>query len=191
MKTLKMTITTKKSTTQDLTFGITQRIPYARIGGRGWENDGQTLFRGGGNAPKGLESRFCVVLLRSDVEEWDESSAKAYAGNDENEGAITLRGVTLGVLVIEATKYFGRDWSYSISVRSSQNPTDGESKFLRANVCPKIGSFIDANLKPIYTEAVNKIEQHLKARISEQENMLVRVKAEAAQAVKTLKETAQ
>jgi hypothetical protein len=184
MKTItKITVTPKKGETIDTTWHIYQQRPYPRISitpSARWEN-GRGVFREYGNDPKGLDAQYTAVLLRDG---YDAKNAKDnrldYAGYGCNGGTITLRGHDMGEMVINLSHYV------DIRVRGFDRPTDGEHKFIKAQIVPALRTAIEQNKTALYEEAVDGIERSIAEHIAEARTGIDRLEAEGIAAIEKL-----
>jgi hypothetical protein len=192
MKTIKMTVSTKKGEYQALRFLVVQEIPYPDIasdGGRiSWRNFGG-LFDQYGRKADGIGSNYYCYLLADTAPDIvpDDYNRTLFAGYTDyhdqtkvNGGTFKFRGKDLGEMSI----HFGNNPDYpDIKLNGFNAPTSSERDAIRALICPELRQFITENRVDLKAEAVDKIKNRFAAELRETRESLNALEAQAAKAV--------
>ncbi len=190
MKTLTLSISTKKGESQSLRFLVVQSRPYPRIGSHGsvleWENhDG--IFPRFSEAARGIGETFDCYLLSSNApaEIPADFNRKVFAGFTEykgttaSPGTMKLRGADLGEMTIrfEVNPNHPR-----IFVRGFESPSAGERKAIYALLVPKLLEFIQSNKADLKADAVELILERMRDEVATKRAELEKLEAKISEA---------
>ena len=173
MITAKITVTTKKNTETQTTWGIVQIRPYpdfeCRYGHKIERRNAGGLLPDCNGRKEGLPEVYNVALLRSDKTPDNMNDRTAHAGyvpyasygqkpEPPNPGSFAYRGNDLGEVTAEITPSFGGGYYFRWSVRGyGSNATPAERAFLDEQVKPGILKAIEEHRAALKAEAVAKI----------------------------------
>jgi hypothetical protein len=194
MKT-KITVETKKGTTQETTWKITQCHPYPDIDRGNWRNADQFFPKWQGNAigmkAEGIAAIYHCTLLRSDLTK-ETGNRTDYAGfvpyeygktNPANPGTIVFRGKDLGEMDITFNPY-GNNNGY---IDIGKGRTASEREFIEEQIIPGLKAAIDADKAELRQEALDGLEKHIAERITAMRADADKLEQEAAAALKVEK----
>lgn len=193
MNTVTIRIETAKGKTQDTTWQVWQEHPFPSISGGShlkWENGGG-IFPQYGHKAEGIGAKYKAVLLRAGFTPEDaQDNRNDYAGfrpyingknGDPLPGTIILRGRDMG----ETSAEIDRDW-VRFRVTGYDTPTEGEKKFLAAQVAPHLLAYIAAHKAELYAEAVEGVKATVTRNLTEARERLVELEQEARAAIAKL-----
>ena len=194
MKTVKITVETKKGESKETTWGVWQNTPCPDIEGHSgrlqWRNGGG-VFGEYGRPAAGLGASFSAVLLRDGyTEETAEGNRADYAGfvpyqkTEETPGAIVYRGRSLGETSAEIQP--GTFAEVLFRVRGYDRATGAEAAFLAAQVAPVLLAFAKDNARDLKADAITELCTRMAARVKETRESLDKCEAEACAAIAAL-----
>ena len=166
-------ISTKKGHAQKTQWEIWRDRVYPCIKGHSssllhWDNT-EKLFPRYGSEASGLAPTYSAILLADNyTPEGAKENRQDYAGYEGNGGTITLRGLDLGETGAEiraASPHCGAYISYK--VRGYGETTEGERKFLDAQVSPVILAYVQKHAKSLKAECVAIIKARFKSELKE------------------------
>lgn len=190
-RTVKITITTKKGTTQETQWLVWQERPYPDIekgGSWKWRN-ADALFGNFNGPAQGIGRNYKACLLRSDIDKTgikgdrtDYAGFTPYRETVANPGSIVLFGKDLGETEITIEPNYAR-----IRTRNDKYPNDTlprERDFIEASILPGIKAFIEANRDALHADAVSEMRAYMAERITEAREAINKLEAEAEAAIK-------
>jgi len=191
MKTIKMTVSTKKGEAQGLRFLVVQEIPFPSIGSGGrlaWSNCGG-LFPSYGPEAEGIGSKFICYLLADPAPEIipDDYNRTIFAGYADyhdktkiNGGTFRLRGRDLGEMSL---RFDGNPQFPEIKVSGFDRPSNSEREAIMKLICPALWQFITDHQAELKAEATAKLKARFAAELNAARKTLDALEAQAAQAV--------
>ena len=194
MKITEFDISTKRGETQKTRWLVTQSIPYPDITGEcgrlKWRNGGG-LFPSYGNKATGLAPHYICYLLTPDAAippdgNYNRTHFAGFQNYDTkaiNPGALVYRGKSLGELSI--TFENNPDWP-TIRTNCTEHPSSGERAMLYELVIPKLKAFIAENKAAFYIDAVNRVHEQFKKKLTEAQEQLTALEREASDVITML-----
>ncbi len=191
MKTLQVTVSTKKGETQNLRFLVIQEIPYPDISGEcgslRWRNFGGIFSQYGRKADGIGATYFCNLLSDTAPEvippDYNRTIFAGYADYHDrtkiNGGTFKLRGRDLGEMSI----HFGNLTWPDIKVNGFDNPSKAERETIQELICPALVQFIEQNRASLKAEAVAKIKARFESELQEARKTLTELENQTTTAI--------
>jgi hypothetical protein len=175
----KLTVQTKKDTTQHTTWRVLQLHPWPHIAqGYYWDMRGQKL-----------KTEYEARLLRNDVplpandDRNDLAGFTPYRSTTPNPGTITLRGRDLGEMELTICIYPDGDTgatrhSTLMRVRGNEHPTDAERAWIEDQIVTPLLDTIADDLDTLRTEAIDATRKLFNGQIAYARESLTRLESE-------------
>lgn len=199
-------ISTKKGHHQATRWLLSQSRPCPDLTAQGsflqWRNAGGVIPCRSCEKPE-LPRSYSAYLLRSDYSpDAHTGSREDFAGFEpalkydpqtglrvktpENPGIITLRGQSLGEVMLELTPGAMFGPRVEIKVRGFAAPTSSERAWINAHIVPGLLSYIEQHADQMHAETLADLRAHVRQRVSNARSQLDDLEKQALSCVEHL-----